>query len=431
MKKTLLGVLAFVLVLTTVLTGVAVMSVNAEINVNRGDCLMVDPDGDPIIVDGKMDEAYMYGFRVNLDSKAAKFEGLYTDGVAFFAWSGSSIYCYVIVNDIDVAQCKMNDDGTPSHWKADCVEMYIHRGDNLSRDYPDTGNAALDTEEMPKNAAGKQRGRQYRIDGFDGKVSCYLFGEDLTYSWNEEKGRLYNENGAMITDTLNAFGWSEGGWGHHTFDTSADEADSPREDGKGTAGYAVEFKIDFDTPLQAGEKIRFDMMVNDLYGMNRYNAEAAMFYYKSGYRESAVAAESFIVQYDHFTLSDDKAMNGGIIEDAELYDYGRRDASKEKTADVVSKSLSKTERYSFTRIRTGSMTEGGSGSNTGSQPGGNNPGGNNPGGNNPGGNQTTTTKAPESSGGGCGGSIAATASVAVLAAVGSAGFYVFRKKDRK
>ena len=420
MKKTLLGVLAFIMVLTTVLTGVAVMSVNAEMNVNRGDCYMVDPDN-PIIVDGKMDEAYMYGFRITLDCRVAEYKGLYTYGIAYFAWSGKSIYCYVIVNDIDVAERATTADGKPSYWQADAVEMYIHRGDDVTRDYPDTGVAKLDTAQMPITSAGKQRARQYRIDGYDGQPSCYLFGEDLTYSWNEEKGRLYNENGAMITDTLNAFGWSEGGWANNVFDTTADEPKSPREDGKGTPGFAVEYKIDFESDLQPGEKFRFDMMVSDRYG-DPANRQQANFYYTSGLRETAGAAESFISQYDHFTLTNEVAVNGGIIEDGELYKYGRGDARFPKVEEEVTKSLSKTERTTFTRIRTGTMPDPSTSSTTGSQPGGNTPGGNTPGG-----NTTTTTKAPESTGG-CGGSIAATASVAVLAAVGSAGFYVFRKK---
>ena len=97
MKKTLLSVLAFVLVLTTVLTGIAVTSASADQNLDKGACYQVDPEN-PIIVDGKMDKAYSYGFSVTLDCRVAEYKGLYTYGIAYFAWSGNSIYCYVIVH---------------------------------------------------------------------------------------------------------------------------------------------------------------------------------------------------------------------------------------------------------------------------------------------------------------------------------------------
>ena len=424
MKKTLLSALAFVLVITTVLVGVASLSVSAETCINVGDCYQVDPDN-PIIVDGKMDEAYRYGFHVTLDCRVAEYKGLYTYGIAYFAWSGKSIYCYVIVNDLDVSERGTDAEGNPSWWFADAVEMYVHRGDDVTRDYPDTTNPYLNSVNMPICKLqgvhnGSQRARQYRIDGYDGLPSCYLFGEDLTYSWNEEKGRLYNEEGAMITDDLNAFGWYPGGWANNVFDTNADEPKSPKEDGKGTPGYAVEYKIDFETELQPGEKIRFDLMVADCYG-DPAARKQANFYYESALRKDAGGVKSDVHTLDHFTLTDEIAYNGTEpIPDGELYAFGRGDARYPKAEIEETKSLSKTERYSFTRIRTGTMP-----SATSSQEGGNTPGGNTT---KPTG--TTATTGTQQSGG-CGGAIATTVSVVTLAMVGVSGFYTFRKNNKK
>lgn len=429
MKKTLLSTLAFILVISTVLVGIASMSVSAEQCVNKGACYQVDPDH-PIIVDGKMDEAYRYGFYVTLDCRVAEYKGLYTYGIAYFAWSGNSIYCYVIVNDLDVAERATNADGSPSFWQSDAVEMYVHRGDDITRDYPDTVNPDLNTVNMPivppgSSHAGSSRARQYRIDGYDGQPSCYLFGpEDVTYSWNEEKGRLYGTKadgteGSMITDDYNAFGWYEGGWANNVFDTTADEPKSPKEDGKGTPGFAVEYKIDFETPLQAGEKIRFDLMVSDRYG-DPAARKQANFYYTSSLRETAGAVVSNINTLDHFTLTDEIAYNGTEpIPDGELYAFGRGDARFPKAEVEETKSLSKTERYSFTRIRTGTMP-----SATNSQQSATNT-------TKPTGTTTNNGGGQSSSSGGCGGALAATASVVSLALVGVSGFYTFRKNKKK
>lgn len=429
MKKTIFSVLAFVLVLTTVLTGIAVTSVSAEQNINMGDCYRVSEDT-PIIVDGLMDEAYRYGFKVMMTDRVQNIEGVYTYGIAYFAWSGNSIYCYVIVNDLQVTPCATNADGSPSFWQSDAVELYVKRGDDISRDYPNTGVEGFDGANMPTVPpgvahAGSIRGRQYRIDGYNGQPSCFIFSkETVTYSWNEEKGRLYGEKedgseGAMISDDHNSFGWYEGGWANHVFDVTKEEEKSPASNGKGTPGYAVEYKIDFDTPLTAGEKIRFDIMVSDRSGSEVEGFKQVNFYYKSGIRHDAPATVSNLNSYDHFTLVNDEAVNGGILDDGDLYDFGRGDAHYPYSEKEETKSLSKTERYSFTRIRTGTTTKP---TSTESQQGGNTPGGNTPGG-----DTNTTTKAPEQSGG-CGGTIATTASVAVLASVGAAGFYVFRRK---
>jgi hypothetical protein len=245
--------------------------------------------------------------------------------------------------------------------------------------------------------------------------SCYLFGEDMTYSWNEEKGRLYNENGAMITDDLNAFGWYPGGWANTVFDTSADEPKSPREDGKGTPGFAVEYKVDFETPLQAGEKFRFDLMVADCYG-DPAARKQANFYYMSALRVDAGGVKSDVNTLDHFTLTDEIAYNGTEpIPDADLYSFGRGDARFPKAEAEDTKVLSKTERYSFTRTRTGTMPSA-TASQQGSTATGTKPTG-------------TTTPAPAA--GGCGGALATTVSVVTLAMVGVSGFYTFRKNKKK
>lgn len=295
----------------------ATLPVQAAQNLNVGYCYQVDPASKPIVVDGKMDEAYRYGFCATIDCYAVEKDGVYTCGVAYFAWSGNSIYCYVIVNDVDIAQ-------PAAYWQADCVELYLHRGDDASRDYPDTSNAYLNSSDMPivpegQSHAGSQRGRQYRIDGSLGTPTCHLFGEGLTYEWNENKGRLYNENGAMITDTLNAFGWYKGGWANHIFQT-------------GSSGYAVEYKIDFETPLQPGEKFRFDLMVSDRHG-NPYSREQLNIYYNSAIRQEKGPTVSNINQYDHFTLSSVVAYNNSIIADEALYTYGRNDTSEPKTEE--------------------------------------------------------------------------------------------------
>lgn len=307
--------LAFVcvLVLAMLVIPFAALPVQAARNVNAGNCYQVDPQK-PIIVDGKMDEAYRYGFCAVIDSYMISQPGLYTYGVAYFAWSGSSIYCYVIVNDADIAQ-------PAAYWAADCVELYLHRGDDIKRDYPITSNSALNGTNMPivpagQNHAGSQRARQYRIDGAVGTPTCYLFGEGLTYEWNEKKGRLYNEDGAMITEKLNAFGWYEGGWANNIFKT-------------GSSGYAVEYKIDFETPLKAGEKFRFDLMISDRFG-NPYARDQVNIYYNSAVRQEKGTVISNINEYDHFTLSGSIVSNKSIIADEDLYIYGRSDTTTEK-----------------------------------------------------------------------------------------------------
>ena len=310
LKKTALALLLIVTMVCLLLPLFALPAA-AAMNVNLGNCYQVDPRS-PIVVDGRMDEAYRYGFHVMVDLPSDLYTERDTFGVAYFAWSGSSIYCYVIVNDDEILPRAASN-----HWQADCVELYIHRGDDVSRDYPTTSNPYLNGPNMPAVPsgahAGRQSGRQYRIDGFSGEPSCYLFGEDLSYSWSEAKGRFYSAGGAMVTDDLNAFGWYEGGFARHTF-------------ASGPSGYAVEYKIDFDTPLRAGEKFRFDLMISDRYG--NYGDQENI-YYASDVRLESGAMVSNINNYDHFTLSDVIAYNDGVIDDEELYDFGRYDDSWE------------------------------------------------------------------------------------------------------
>ena len=307
--------LAFVCVLVFFMLVIpfTALPVQAAQNLNVGDCYRVD-SGSPIIVDGKMDEAYTYGTCMFIDFPVGDYYDPNTYGVAYFVWSGNSIYCYVIVNDADIVEGGYNGDGTPTYWQADCVELYIHRGDDVSRDYPLTSNEYLNGPNMPVVQSGahtgRQSARQYRIDGYSGAPSCYLFGEDLTYSWNEEKGRFYHEDGAMVTDDLNAFGWNEGGFASNIFET-------------GSSGYAVEYKIDFETPLQAGEDFRFDLMISDRFWSDSFNIQQANIYYSSTARITNGPFISNINYYDHFTLRDTVVYNDDIIDDEDLYNYGR------------------------------------------------------------------------------------------------------------
>lgn len=380
MKKTLLGVLAFVLLLSTLLTGVIITSsaAAAEINAHIGDVYAVSED-QPIIVDGLLDKGYLESPALLIDMRINDIKGLYTQGVFRFAWSPSenAIYCHVIINDVDVSAPGAQP------WESDSVELFLHRGNDNRTDF------------QLSNWQTLSRGRQYRIDGYSNEPSCLLHEEFTTYTWDESLGRLSGGTAGsqlMITDTDNHFGWYKGGWGASVFD-----------DG-GTKGYAVEFKITYpeNEPLTAGEDFRFDVQVNDRY--NNGN-EQQIFYHSGARMVEGVQRGKELAKYDYFTLSSTNVANDGHIANDQLGSYGRSDASTMTTGDLISKPWVSTVRSSYIRsVRTGTISNV---VNT---------------------NTSATTTEVANNGGGCGGTIAAGSSVIVLAMAGATGFFAFRRR---
>ncbi len=403
MKKTLFGVLAFVLVLATVLTGtlLAADGDTAEGTRNIGKVKMVDA-AHPIQVDGKMDEAYTTAepLVIGMSPKNAP-KDVYTHGIARFVWSKATnmIYCYVIVNDVEVNGAGKNP------WESDSVEMFI--------DFTNTGKQEWGIAGL-KGDGVLNRGLQYRIEGFNGQPSCYVLEENKTYEYDEDKGRMFVNGGKLITDTTNIFGWSANtdlskqGWGFQQLDT----------------GYAVEFGISADgqgITLKDGQAIRFDFQMNDRYSYNPVTNSALQYnrYYNGGYRETMnePTAGASLAYYDTFTLSEEVVKNDSIIPNNKLAEYGAADASVERTTSAKPTSRTTTKKVTIDRVFTTKKDDGGkvTTNNGGTQATGNNGG-------------TTTTAASGSSGGGCGSSIAVGSSLAMLAAVGAAGFFAFRRK---
>ncbi len=390
MKKTLLGALAFVLLLSTLLTGIVLTSsaAAAQANAHVGDIYAVS-ENQPIIVDGLLDKAYLESPALLINMRDDDIKGLYTQGVFRFAWSPSenAIYCHVIINDVDLSETV----GDP--WTSDSVELFLHRGDDNKKDF-----ALGDENKWPTLS----RGRQYRID-HSGAPSCAIYEEfgsySTTYTWNETLGRLDGgktnpAHQLMVSDTENYFGWYEGGWASSVFN-----------DG-GTLGYTVEFKIVYpeDAPLAAGEAFRFDVQVNDLFN----NSHSQQIYYRSGARaaDDSAAADANLLYYDYFTLSSTNAANDGYIANDQLGTYGRSDASTQTTGDLIATSWVSTVRSSYIRsVRTGTVAGQVNTNNT-----------------------NTTTTAQAGNGGGCGGTIAAGSSVILLAMAGATGFFAFRRR---
>ena len=134
LKKVLTFVCLFTFVLLSVPFAVLPAQAARAQNINIGECYQVD-SRTPIVVDGLMDEAYTAGFVTYINYPATQNSARpYTFGVAYFVWSERSLYCYVIVNDDDIVARRAD------YWQADCVELYVHRGDDVSRDYPETEN---------------------------------------------------------------------------------------------------------------------------------------------------------------------------------------------------------------------------------------------------------------------------------------------------
>ncbi len=405
MKKTLFGVLAFVLVLATVLTGtlLAADGDTAEGTRNIGKVKMVDA-AHPILVDGKMDEAYTTAEPLVIGMSAAGApKDVYTHGIARFVWSKATnmLYCYVIVNDVEVNGAGNNP------WESDSVEMFI--------DFTNTGKQEWGISGLTGDGVLK-RGLQYRIEGFKGQPSCYVLEENKTYEYDDDKGRMFVNGGKLITDTTNIFGWSENkkdlskqGWGYQSLDT----------------GYAVEFGISADgqgITLKDGQIVRFDFQMNDRYSYNAATNTALQYnrYYNGGYREAnGPTAGQSLAYYDSFTLSEEVVKNDSIIPNNKLEEYGAADASVERTTSAKPTSRTTTNKVTIDRVFTTKKDDGGKVTT-------NNGGGTQATGNN--GGTTTTAASGDNSSGGCGSSIAVGSSLAMLAAVGAAGFFAFRRK---
>ena len=256
MKKTLLGVLAFVLVLVTLLTGTVFAADGDTANTQDvGVVKKLATDADPIVVDGKMDEAYTQAKPLLINTRTADHAGVYTYGWARFLWSeaDNALYCLVLINDAETSQ-----PGT-SPWNADSVELFIG--------WNGTNKQNWGVEGLKSEDGVLKRGLQYRIDGYTNTPTCLLEEEwhgsasddalKNTYFFDEDLGRLANEEGnKLINEKNNYFGWyysedlTKTGWGSNRF-----------SDGE---GYMVEYRIECpEGKLKAGSKILFDIQVND------------------------------------------------------------------------------------------------------------------------------------------------------------------------
>lgn len=418
MKKTLFGVLAFVLVLATVLTA-TVFAADSDSNTkNVGMVKKLSKTADPIVIDGVMDEAYKDAVPLLINSRAGNVAGLYTYGFARFLWSEEEncIYCYVIMNDADV-----NAPGT-NPWDSDSVELFLGMNGKNTQEWGIDGL---------KGDGVLSRGLQYRLDGLTGQATCYLLEENSTYTFDETTGKFEaGSTSLLINDKTNIFGWkystdkTKTGWGWKRFDDYN--------------GYAVEFRIEAagqGVTLKAGNQILFDIQVNDRYQVNADTGSGKQLnvYYNSAYRDvMGPATGTSMSYYDYFTLSnetvDNKAANK--LTDNDLESYGKADPNVEYKAPEKETSRTFTSKFTINRVEaTRSTVAAGNDSTTAT--GGNNgttAGGNN--GTTAGGNDSTTTAA-DSSSGGCGSSIAVGTSLAMIALVGATGFFAFRRKDEE
>ena len=173
-------------------------------------------------------------------------------------------------------------------------------------------------------------------------------------------------------------------------------------------GYTVEFRIN-NADLKAGQEIGFDIQMNDLFndGANQSNV-----YYSGKYRVDSnnVNSGSNSAYYDYFTLGDEEVANDRIISNDSLGEYGMDEATS-RTTTAATTLRTTTQKVTIDRIHTYGTTTGAGGGNA-TQPGG----------------TTAATTTAGGSSGGCGSSIAIGSSVAMIAMVGAAGFFAFRKK---
>lgn len=428
MKKTLLGVLAFVLVLATVLTG-TVLAADEEVSADPQKVADVQKVGadNPIKVDGYMDQAYTNATPLEMTTYSKTAAEIYTHGIARFVWSEAenALYCFMIINDADVGPYKYDTaykEYTP--WVGDTVELFV--------DFTGATGAASTIPAGWGLTEGTtmKRGLQYRIDGHTGNASCYLQ-EDAanyktvnptwkdpesgqgfhdcyaTYHWDDAAGAFRNSYDSLLTTNQNVFGWeksddlTKNGWARQRTEF----------------GYTLEFRIEATsttTPLAAGQNVKFDIQANDSWEATRGNTTAP-FFYNSTRRvatgESTAAGNT--AYYDWLTLVDEEADNSGDAYSlAKLEDFGMADATTSKPQATTPREIIKTNKKTWTRKPTSAVT------------------------------QATNTTAPvnttkpaggdtEEPAGGCGSSITVGASVAAVALVGAAGFFAFRKKDEE
>lgn len=403
MKKTLFGVLALVLILAMVLAG----TVMAEKDASVKNAAAVKKITTPIQMDGMMDDAYKDATPLDIDYYEASVDGVFTRAVARFVWSEAdhALYCFVLVSDFDTSNVKF-DKSSP--WISDSVEMFLDFSNTATQDwgFPDSkikGNGAL------------SRGLQYRIDSL-GNPSCYLLeeidqaGGTETYTWTGTKfehthsGTPTGEHAdgscnTLINETVNYFGWGEDAtqvdWAAHKYTTPY-------------SGYAVEFRVTNDA-IKVGANIGFDFQLNDMYRGSGSGYNQNRVYYHSARRDNAGATAGNQAQYyDYLTLSNDEAAEntGATVPAANLKDYGFEDAAYEKSTTTTTAPRTTTNKFvldAHRNTKTNATTTENNGNASAATGGDNN-------------------------GGGCGSSIAVGSTLAMIGAVGVAGFFTFRKK---
>ena len=431
MKKTLLAALAFVMVLATVLTcSVLAADEPAAAPMKAADIKMVDA-AHPILVDGKMDQAYEDATALYVDMFPASVSGIYTYGIARFVWSPTenAVYCFMIVNDADIGEPLYRADyGCVAAWVSDSVELYV----DFTQDglVPAGGYGPHIPEGM-----NYERGMQYRIDGYNGKPSCLLVEEPAKFKANnpgwthpvtQKSPNVYNGMYFLNEDTkkfenmldsamTEYFGWSYSeeetkiGWGRQRTEY----------------GYTAEFRIECkERELAAGDKVFFDIQGNDMYeDIRRANSENnTIFYYSSQLRTQSGNPSATRPNYDWLVLSDEVATNDNKpmeVDDKRMEDFGMEDVSEGRSVKTELTELTQTTKRTWSRRPIGAVVPG-DGDNQ--QGGGNQQGGN---------NQQGGSGTAEEPAGGCGSSITVSASVAMVAAVALGGAFAFRRKDEE
>ena len=402
MKKTLFGVLALVLVLAMVLAG----TVMAEKDASVKNAAAVKKISTPIQMDGMMDDAYKDATPLDIDYYESNIDGVFTRAVARFVWSEAdhALYCFVLVSDYDITNAKF-DKTQP--WVSDSVEMFLDFSNTA------TQNWGLPSEQITGGGA-LQRSLQYRIDSL-GNPSCYLLEENPaeTYVWDGSKFAhshsgtptdAVHKDGAcnhLINDTVNYFGWGEDA---AQVDWAARKYTTPY------TGYSVEFRVT-NSAIVAGAQIGFDFQLNDLYSTGAGGYDQNRVYYHSVRRDNAGASAGAQAKYyDYLTLSGDAAAEntGAIVPSADLKNYGLEDAAYAKSTTTTTAPRTTTNKFVLDAHRNTKVNV----TTTGNYEGGN----------------TTTAENNNGGGGGCGSSIAVGSTLAMIGAVGVAGFFTFRKK---
>lgn len=400
MKKTLFGVLALVLVLAMVLAG----TVMAEKDASVKNAAAVKKISTPIQMDGMMDDAYKDATPLDIDYYQTNIEGVFTRAVARFVWSEEekALYCFVLVSDYDTSNAKFEK---TQPWVSDSVEMFLDFSNNA------TQNWGLPSEQITGEGALK-RSLQYRIDSM-GNPSCYLLEENPSepYVWDGSKF-AHSHSGTptgihadgtcnrLINDTVNYFGWGEDAT---QVDWAARKYTTPY------SGYSVEFRVT-NSAIVAGAKIGFDFQLNDLFSTGTGGYNQNLVYYHSVRRDNAGASAGAQAQYyDYLTLSSDAAAEntGATVPTADLKDYGFEDAAYAKSTTTTTAPRTTTNKFVLDAHRNTKANVTTTGNNEG---------------------DSTTAGENNNGGGGCGSSIAVGSTLAMIGAVGVAGFFTFRKK---